>query len=224
MAEATQKAQTDGAEITTSSEKEPIPGLTIILPGYSLRNRAWASRTKEEIESIAKGNSLLAHNWKHWEMLEARQKAKAEAEAMGLEEIEPQVLATIPRIPFLPEEEAEAVIKEIGNEVKVNIVAKSVGTWVAMTLLRKIPGRIGKVILCGIPGVDRRTRKFFQESIGTFPVDKILCVQNDKDYVVGYEKARRFLQKVNPAIQIVKMPRADHQYPYPQDFYNFLKP
>lgn len=211
------------SETTPPSEAEPIAAITVILPGYSLRNRDWARQMEDAVESMADGNNLFVHGWKHWAMLEAQSKAKAEAELMGLTELGPELLATIPHIPFIPAQEADEVIKETGDEPKINVIAKSVGTSVAMSLLAKIPERINKVILCGIPGVDKRNQKFFRDSIGDFPIDRILCIQNERDYVVGYEKAKKFLNKVNPMIQIVKKPRADHKYPYPQDFYNFLK-
>ena len=43
-----------------------------------------------------------------------------------------------------------------------------------------------------------------------------------KFVVIKDEEVKNFMSKVNPKIKVVKMPRSDHHYPYPEEFRRFL--
>lgn len=164
--------------------------LTIILPGYSVRNKEWA-------DGIAKEIGAEVHYWKHWD--------KSLSLSLSLR----NELATI--------------LEEIGSD-DVNIIAKSVGTMVAMKVLQEIPGQIKKIILCGIPSTSGERLALFKEALADFPTGNIIVFQNENDPLGSYIEVKKFMARVNPKIEVVKMPRADHHYPYPSEFRTRLKP
>ena len=166
---------------------------TIILPGFSLKNKAWA-------EEIQKGLSLIFPtsivNWPHWET------GKTEANWI--------------------EKEAEKIAYSIQSR-QVNIVAKSIGTAVSMVILNSKPELINKIILCGIPIRDflKGDEKYY-EPLRKFQLDKVLCIQNKDDNHGSYEDVEKFLHSLNPNLKIISQPRADHEYPYLDIFIDFL--
>jgi predicted alpha/beta-hydrolase family hydrolase len=116
-------------------------------------------------------------------------------------------------------------VAELFSDEQVNILAKSIGTLVASTIVKSSPDKIQKVIFCGIPlnGIskaDRQTIKVFMES---FPAEKILCFQNENDPLGTFIEVKKFVAEANPKIKVIKKPGDDHNYPYYKDFETFLK-
>jgi len=150
----------------------------------------------EEIKNQMKlGHEIIVHSWKHW--------------------VEGS---------FSLKYELEKIQEEIGDE-KVNILAKSVGTRVAMALLKDNHEQVEKLILCGIPGVPRiEIPRFnlYKNSINLLPARKVLVIQNEKDPFGNFEKVKKFIGKVNKDIQVISKPRSDHNYPYSVDFKKFF--
>ena len=163
---------------------------TIILPGYSLHNKAWALEIKK---SLSFKQSVLVHEWQHWQLGGA----------------------------LHPKHEIGKILKEIGRD-KVNLIAKSVGTMVAMHLLAEIPEQINKIILCGLPSVSEERKKLFTASLSDFDSKKIVVYQNIKDPLGSYAEVKDFMNAVNPKIKVIEKPRSDHHYPYFEDFKKFL--
>ena len=118
--------------------------------------------------------------------------------------------------------EIRELLKKI-NEERINILAKSVGVYVALNLIPKIPSQINKVILCGIASVANEDRKSLIETlVSNIPVENILCIQNDNDKYVKFSEAEKFYHSVEPQLKVISKPRSDHDYPYPGDFQEFL--
>ena len=69
---------------------------------------------------------------------------------------------TDPEKTFKPKEKAQDVI-DILLKDNANIIAKSVGTFVAAFVTEKIPDRIKKVVLCGIPAVTNEKIEIFKD-------------------------------------------------------------
>lgn len=162
---------------------------TIIFPGFSIKNKAWA-------DEMAIGLTATVINWAHW------QAGDANADWIN--------------------EEAQRVIDLIGNN-QINLLAKSIGTAVAMAVVKHNPDLINKIILCGVPIYDFNPGdESYYEPLKTFPSDKILCIQNENDNHGSFDKAQIFLQGLNPSIKVLSKPRSDHEYPYLQDFINFF--
>lgn len=163
---------------------------TIILPGYSPKNKKWAEDIKKEMNL----GDVVVHEWKHWE-----------------------------KGSFSVNFEIGQIMEKIG-EGKVNIIAKSVGTRVATQLLERSPKKIDKLILCGIPtkGDNEKTFISYKNGLSNISPENVGVFQNEKDYFASYEVIVKFIGKINKKIEITKMPRSDHHYPYPNEFRKFL--
>src|SRR3989304_7679210 len=93
----------------------------VILPAYSLKNKDWAEQIKAELETHVPTRVIY---WPHWET------GKSEAGWI--------------------ESQANKIL-DLVSEEKIDLLAKSVGTLVAMEMLKIKPDKIGKILLCGIP-------------------------------------------------------------------------
>ncbi len=120
-----------------------------------------------------------------------------------------------------PKEKSRLII-DVSHGDAVNIIAKSVGTFVTAYVVAQIPGKVNKVILCGIPSVFDVRLKIFREAFADFPAEKVLCFQNERDPFANPSEVGEFMKKVNSKIKVKAMPRADHQYPYFDEFNEFL--
>ena len=150
----------------------------------------------EEIASQLTANGLptTVHYWRHW----------SEGGSLSLKY------------------EIEKLLQEIGKE-KINIIAKSVGVFVALNLIPKISSQVNKIILCGIASVVAEDRKALVKStLAKIPVENILCIQNENDKFVPYAEAEKFYHSVEPKLKVISKPRSDHHYPYPEDFQKFI--
>lgn len=163
--------------------------MTIILPGFSIKNKAWA----DEVATSLTGTVI---NWAHWQTGNA-----------GTDWID---------------EEIQRAIVLIGNS-QINILAKSIGTAVAMGVIKHNPKFINRVVLCGIPTNDFNPGdEAYYEPLKTFPADKVLCIQNENDNHGSFTQVKNFLHTLNSNLNILSKPRPDHEYPYLQDFTNFF--
>ena len=118
--------------------------------------------------------------------------------------------------------ELERIIQEAGSE-DLNIIAKSVGTRVAMQFILRKTNKVEKIILCGIPTVSGENAELFRRALENFPSKNIAVFQNEKDPFATYGEVKEFMDKVNPEIVVVKKPASSHDYPYFPDFSSFLK-
>lgn len=127
-------------------------------------------------------------------------------------------------IPFDPKDKAQEIV-DVAMSDFLNIIAKSIGSLVAAHIVKAIPGRIEKLILCGIPLNDMTEAdiEVIREALHEFPAKKILCIQNEDDPHGNFDQLKAFLAKVNGEIKIISKDRNDHEYPYYSDFENFLK-
>lgn len=156
----------------------------------------FSPHNKDWAENVAHylDNNAFVHNWRHWKNGKSNLSLK---------------------------EELEDILKEIGGE-KVNIIAKSVGTMVCMHLLKIIPKNFNKIILCGIPSVSEKRKELFTSSLSGFNPKNIIVFQNTKDPFAGYKEVKNFISKVNDKIEVIEKARSDHNYPYFEDFQQFL--
>jgi hypothetical protein len=167
---------------------------TYIFPGYSEKNKIWVDTIANELSPNISSHAVY---WQHWS-------------------------SDIKKDGWI-EEEANKFIAQTKEE-KVNIIAKCAGTMVCMAIIKTKPQLINKIILCGLsiydflPGDEKRF-----EVLNDFPVDNILCIQNEHDNHGYFELAEKLINGINPKIKIVSKPREDHEYPYPEDYLAFLK-
>jgi len=164
-----------------------------ILPGFSPKNEEWALSIKQELKDLG---PVTVVRWPHWET--------KTTETGWLEN------------------EANKIAQRIGDN-RITIIAKSVGTLVAMEVARNNPSGIDKLILCGVPiedfqeGDDKRF-----EALVDFDPNKITVFQNEEDPHGKPEQVKSLLERVNPNIKVKTKPRADHEYPYSADFIAFI--
>lgn len=164
---------------------------TIVLPGFSAKNREWAEEVAQRVDG-----EIEVITYPHWETGKAEKGWK--------------------------EEIVEQILKKYEGE-KINIVAKSVGTIVAMMLLVRNPNIINRIILCGIPIADFEAGdKNIFEILQDFSTRRLLCVQNDNDPLAKYQEVERMLHAINMDINIVSKPASTHHYPYYDEFKSFL--
>lgn len=170
---------------------------TIILPGFSIKNKDWASEMKKILVSKFQVEVV---DWEHW--------STGNTDFANWNE--------------WTEKEIPRVLNQIQGE-KVNILAKSIGTLMAMNILELKSNIVNKLFICGIPLHDiDETDKLKYKSLKNFPNDKLICIQNKNDNHGTYEDVKVFLSNINSEIKIISKPRDNHDYPYPEEFINFL--
>lgn len=170
---------------------------TFILPGFSLKNKDWAYQVKESLEQKLQVEVI---EWEHWTTGDANFANWSE---------------------WL-EKETPRVLKQFGEE-QVNILAKSIGTLVAMNVLKTKPNAVNKIFLNGIPLNDIEDNdKLAYEILKEIPEEKIMLIQNENDNHGNYSEAEKFVHSINPKIKVVSKPRDDHDYPYPKEFTEFF--
>lgn len=119
--------------------------------------------------------------------------------------------------------EVSKIINMYGNQ-KINVIAKSLGTLIAMNILNQKLEIFNKVILCGIPINDFESGDAeAYEILGKLPSNKVACIQNNNDPHGNLDQIRKLLNSVNPDIQLISKESSDHNYPYYEDFRSFLK-
>lgn len=166
---------------------------TIILPGFPPKNQQWAEETRAGLKSLG---SVSVVYWEHWQT--------GQAEPDWIKKGTEKLLASL-------------------QGKQVNIIAKSIGTIMAMGILKMNPGAVNKIILCGIPVRDfvEGDEKTYQ-SLRGFPENNILCVQNNDDNHGSYQEAEKLIHTINPNIKVISKSRSDHEYPYVDEFLVFL--
>lgn len=170
---------------------------TLIFPGFSLKNKDWACEMKKSLDSKF---STEVVEWEHW--------TSGNTNFANWNE-------------WL-EKETPRVLSQIGEE-QVNILAKSIGTLIAMNILKMKPNLINKLFICGIPLNDIEDNdKLSYKILKGFSQERIICIQNENDNHGSFSEANKFLDSINPTIKIISKPRDDHDYPYPEEFINFL--
>ncbi|OGD08804.1 hypothetical protein A2397_04220 [Candidatus Amesbacteria bacterium RIFOXYB1_FULL_44_23] len=113
--------------------------------------------------------------------------------------------------------EVSRIQKEIVDQ-KINIIAKSVGTQVFMSLLPLVKATLHKVILCGIP-IDPVT---YLQGLRSFNSSNLLIIQNSQDPFMPYGPVAVYLKLVNKDIPVIQKTSSTHDYPYYDDFNKFL--
>lgn len=166
---------------------------TLILPGYSAHNKDWAETVKGELESEF---PIIVVYWPHWTS----------------EQKDPNWI-----------QNEVAKIQDLTRGKKINIIAKSIGTYAAMLLLKENPDCLNKIILCGIPLNDLSGQsKIAYSVLKALQSNEVLCISNSEDPHGSASEVEHFVHLLNPAIRVLSKPRSDHEYYYSQDIKEFL--
>lgn len=122
---------------------------------------------------------------------------------------------------FKPQSEAEFIQTSL-TDTPVNIIAKSLGTLVAMHFLL-LGGSINKLILCGIPLRDiGEQEKQNYKILSTIPPEKISIMQNEFDPHGTLTEVNQFIGDLELNLKVGKKLRDDHDYPFFADFTQFI--
>lgn len=119
---------------------------------------------------------------------------------------------------FDAKEKAIVIARHARGE-KINIIAKSIGTLVASLIIQKIPDQIDKVIFCGIPINDLSEDDALQikKAIG-LTKDRIVVYQNSNDPHGSFQQIKGFELEFN----LIEKPSYNHDYPYFEEFNDYL--
>ena len=170
---------------------------TVILPGFSERNKDWAD---EMAGKINLGHEVVVHNWRHWSSTGSGSSSQS----------------------FSLKYEIDEIKKKIGSG-KFNIIAKSVGSRVALRLMHQVKPRLNKVILTGIASTGDAMKKVMQKSLPDFPIKRLLVIQNTNDPYSNYHDVEKLIHSINSKVKILEKPGSEHNYPYPEEFEKFLQ-
>lgn len=112
---------------------------------------------------------------------------------------------------FDVEEKAQLIVKHIKGD-RIKIVAKSIGTLIALKLLSLIPDQVEKVVLCGLPINDLKPEEIeFVKMMSVNNKDKVTIIQNSNDPHGTFEQVKDFGD--------VFLKESDnHEYPYFEEF------
>ena len=121
---------------------------------------------------------------------------------------------------FYPKEKATIISKHARGDT-MNIIGHSVGTLVASYIISEVSNQINKVILCGIPLYDLSSeeKEDIKKAISSLPKEKLICFQNINDPHATFAEVKSFLPE---GINLVQKESSDHNYPYFEDFNNYL--
>jgi predicted alpha/beta hydrolase family esterase len=167
--------------------------VTVILPGGSAQNKEWLEETAQKINVEGEIRPIY---WDHW---------------------------TDPTKEFNPEEKARLIDDVAGMRI-IDIVAKSIGIVVAAHMIQKSPEKIRKVIINGIPfnDIGEDEKEVIKSALKLIPPENIICFQNNADPHGSFNEAKAFLSEVSPEIKVISKERDDHEYPYFDEYHNFL--
>lgn len=167
---------------------------TLILGGGSLKNKDWVLKTQSELQPEVSSTPLIFEAW------------VSNQDVAGLN--------------F--DLELDKALKIIGDR-KFNLLVKSVGSMLGMRILERIGNQVEKIIVCGFPIKDFTAEELARYKVlASFPTEMVLCFQNSNDNHGSYNEARALLDNINPTIKLIKKEASDHNYPYSQDFKEFL--
>ncbi len=153
----------------------------ILLPGLSPKNKDWAYQLKAEFKTA--GLELIVIEWNHWEG-EKRN--------------------------FSISFERENLLRLLKDFDEYTIIAKSVGTRLASTMIEKELLKPVQLILMGIPSQN----EVYEKALVKLNPRKIKVIQNTGDPLGKFEEVEKFINKINPDIEIIEGGRNDHSYPY----------
>jgi esterase/lipase len=171
---------------------------TYFLPGFS------GEYNQPEMEAIVdylreQGMSVEAVEWPHWTDKDAQ---------------------------FVLDDEVEKVWQRIQKiqDDEIAIVAKSIGTHVAIRLLETHPDfKPSKLMLMGVPieSIDEVYIRSYPEVMKNLSDTEIMVLQNERDPFGSGDQVLNLLEGVDAEV-VVKPGHDTHAYTYPEEVHSFL--
>lgn len=120
------------------------------------------------------------------------------------------------------DENKEAIkIKAQFENNSINVLAKSIGTFVLMKLLNSgfMPS---KFILCGVPLKGIKEKGVESDYLILSKYVPEIVVQNSQDPWGSFSEVSGFICGINPKITVISKEADHHSYPYPDEFNKYL--
>ncbi len=119
--------------------------------------------------------------------------------------------------------EAELAKIEVLVKQPVVIVAKSIGTLIAVKFIAADPKLVDAVVLCGIPVNDIGQKELnAYQSLNKLDPEKIICLQNDRDPHGTADQVSRLFTQLELGIKVIGKPADNHDYLYFGEIQAFL--
>lgn len=163
--------------------------VTLIIPGYSSKNKTWVEETAKNIKIDGQIRPIY---WNHWTDVE--KKFNTEEKARILSNISPNIIINI-------------VAKSIGTLVASYIILNNPDA-IGKVILNGIP----------FNDIDEEEKKVISDALKSLPAEKIVCILNNKDPHFDFNEVKIFIEKANPKIKVISKDRNDHEYLYSEDF------
>ena len=168
--------------------------ITLIFPGYSLKNKVWAQSTADSLKLEGQIRPVF---WDHWE--DETQKFIASEKAL---------LASR----HSKGDTINIVAKSIGTLVTAYSIL-DVPSQINKVILNGIP----------MTSLSEEDKKIMTQAFKDFPSENIVCFQNSSDPLGSFNEVKEFLGSINPSIKVIEKEASDHDYPYYEDFQKFLE-
>ncbi|MFC1625664.1 hypothetical protein ACFL1Q_01315 [Patescibacteria group bacterium] len=170
---------------------------TELLGGGSFKNKSWVDEIQQKLQPEI---TAIVVYWNGWERGED---AKIDFEA-----------------------ETKKAAELVGNK-PFDMVSKSVGSYIGLNVIEETGNLVRKLIICGVPLKDFPIEEIEKryEILSSISVENVVVFQNEKDPHGSFEEVNSFIAKINSGIKVVKKIgefSETHNYPYPQDFKEFL--
>ncbi len=159
----------------------------IVLPGNSLKNKAWGELILEHYAPQYDSSYMLAYD--HWESGE-------------------------PNINFTKEEaKLQAHVESLSPDTEIILFAKSAGSLLGLLAIHNNVIKPVQVVFFGMP-LDLAANNLFKDSWEPLSELKIpaIAFHNEADPTTSYEFTKSMLTTYNPNIQFITTHESDHWY------------
>lgn len=167
--------------------------VTVIIPGYSPKNKKWLEDTASEIRSEGQIRPIY---WGHWTDPDVKFDPKIKANL--LDGVSGRRVVDI-------------VAKSIGGLVASYLIQKS-PEKIRKVILCGIP----------MNDISEGEKEVIKNALHKIPLQNVICFQNNEDPHGGCDAVKNFLSMFGSDIKIVCKNRDDHEYFYQDEFNQFL--
>lgn len=168
--------------------------VTVILPGFSSKNKDWAIDAANKINVF---HDIRPIFWDHWVDPDKKFDAKEKAGDV---------------IDILLKDSANIVAKSVGTLV-ASYMIESIPARIQKVIFCGIP----------LADLTDQNKEIIKNALKIMSPENIICFQNEEDPLGSYKDVEAFISSVNPGIKVIKKKASDHNYPYYEDFDTFLK-
>lgn len=159
----------------------------LLLPGFSIKNKAEAEAIASALRDL--GKDVYIHNWRHW---------SSETQ-------------------WDPIEEIKIIKQNINIEERINIIAKSIGTFIACSILPEL--RIEKLVLMGIP-INDLSEQELEVYKNLKDIKGFSVIANNNDSHGNVVQVTTLLESYD--CRLIVKESEDHSYPYIDDILSLL--